>query len=166
VELGPKFKRAVLASTDPTKLPEDRPPRPALTADDLEAGQKINIERDKVWITVLHQTKDETWAYKITDHRDAYMGKSTGLTLIPSKALSTRVDGRYEPPVVPLEFQAKLTRDSRRQARHATAELIAAAEDCMSAIDERLPGGEARLARHRIRRELERFIERQRRRAA
>jgi hypothetical protein len=167
MKLGPKFKRAVLASTDPTKLPEERPAQPALTEDVLEPGQQITIKHGEVWITVLGRDKDdETWNYRISDFRNAYMGKTGGLTPIPSKALATRGEDGYEDPVVPPEFQAQLTRESRLKQAQATADLIAAAEEFITTLNERFPNGQARLMKHRIRKELERFIERQKRKAA
>jgi hypothetical protein len=171
VKLGPKFKRAVLASTDPTKLPEERPARPALTEEHLEPGQQITIKHGEVWITVLGKDKDDNWTYRISDFRNAYMGKTGGLTSIPSKALATRGEDGYEDPVVPPEYQAQLTRESRLKQAQATADLIAAAEDVLQAVKERAEASpafkrEARLTMHRIRRELDRFIERQRRKAA
>jgi hypothetical protein len=171
VKLGPKFKRAVLASTDPTKLPEERPARPALTEEHLEPGQQISIKAGEVWITVLGKDKDDNWSYRISDFRNAYMGKTGGLTSIPSKALATRGEDGYEDPVVPPEYQEQLTKESRLKQAQATADLIAAAEDVLSAVKERAEASpafkrEARLTMHRIRRELDRFIERQRRKAA
>jgi hypothetical protein len=171
VKLGPKFKRAVLASTDPTKLPEERPARPALTEEHLEPGQQISIKAGEVWITVLGKDKDDNWSYRISDFRNAYMGKTGGLTSIPSKALATRGEDGYEDPVVPPEYQEQLTKESRLKQAQATADLIAAAEDVLSAVKERAEASpafkrEARLTMHRIRRELDRFIDRQKRKAA
>jgi hypothetical protein len=139
MKLGPKFKRAVLASTDPTKLPEDRPAQPALTEDVLEPGQQITIKHGEVWITVLGRDKDdETWNYRISDFRNAYMGKTGGLTPIPSKALSTRNADGYEDPVVEPEFQKRITQESRRKQQAALDDMFVALEELRSAVNTRL----------------------------
>lgn len=67
--------------------------------------------------------------------------------------------------------QQRITKESRQKGAQATADLIAAAEEVQRAIRERAESSpefkrEARLTMHRIRRELDRFIERQKRKAA
>jgi hypothetical protein len=62
--------------------------------------------------------------------------------------------------------QQRITKESHSRQAHATADLIAAAEEFITTLNERFPNGQARLMKHRIRKELERFIERQRRKAA
>jgi hypothetical protein len=138
VKLGPKFKRAVLASTDPTKLPEERPARPALTEEHLEPGQQISIKAGEVWITVLGKDKDDNWTYRISDFRNAYMGKTGGLTSIPSKALATRGEDGYEDPVVEPEFQKRITQESRRKQQAALDDMFVALEELRSAVNTRL----------------------------
>jgi len=67
--------------------------------------------------------------------------------------------------------QKRITREARGREREQAAEVIAAAEDVMAAIKARADASpefrrEARLTIHRMRRELDRLIERQRRKVA
>lgn len=67
--------------------------------------------------------------------------------------------------------QKRITADARMRERQASAEMIVAAQDVLDAIRERSEASpdfqrEARLTIHRMRRELDRFIQRQKRKAA
>lgn len=124
MRINAKFRRAVLASTDPRHAGHPSPP--ALTDPDVEEGQVIEIEPGRVWITVLHRTKADTWAYSITDHRAAYMGKAGGLTTEPGQAIATRDANGFEPPVVPPEYQKQLSKDAERRFAEMLAKERAA----------------------------------------
>jgi hypothetical protein len=67
--------------------------------------------------------------------------------------------------------QSRITKEARERRTKASTDVIAAAEDVMAAIRERAESSpdfkrEAKLTLHRMRRELDRFIERERRKAA
>lgn len=110
-----KFKSAILSYSDPRKTADQRPEPPALTDPHVDVGDVIQIEPGTVWVTVLRRMKANQWAYRITDHREAYMGKVGGLVVVPAQALATRDDNGFEDPVVPPDYQNELTAAAQGQ---------------------------------------------------
>lgn len=72
---------------------------------------------------------------------------------------------------VPNHFQRELNKRAHQERQRQAADVIAAAQDVLAAVQERAEASpdfkrSSRLLRHRIRREVDRFIERERRKAA
>lgn len=127
-----------------------------------------------------HKTDEATmrWLKRMVEEtrdKPRLLGKTGGYTERPGFALRithiTETGREGEPEAVDDLTQKRITREARDREVLATAQVIAAAQDVLAAVRERADANpefkrEARLTMHRIRRELDRFIERQKRKAA
>ena len=144
-----------------------------LTADlGIKPGQlerlRVKYKTHEALIATLQQWWTET------REQPRLLAKSTGYVHERFYALGGQITEEGfedEPEAVDELTQARITAEARLGRRQESANLIAAAEEVMKAIDDRCENHPefkraARLTRHRIRRELDRFIERERRKAA
>ena len=147
----------------------------------LELASRLGISEKQLDKLRIKYPTDEALTRRLkrwieeTRDRPKLLGKTGGYTERPGFALRvvvrTEVGTEAEPEAVDDVTQKRLTREARERGIQATAQVIAAAEDVMAAIQERAEQSpdfkrEARLTLHRMRRELDRFVSRQKRKVA
>jgi hypothetical protein len=124
VKLGQKFAREILNGKAPALTDEP----------ELEQGQLVDlhdivpfeVQPHQVTIRISGFTKGGRWSYVLRDHRPTLLGRQSGYTDRPDRAIKAR-GSEYEPESVTGEVQRELT--MRGRARRAERQQAERSED-------------------------------------